>query len=173
MDEQGDIYARGAQDTKALGIQYLEAIRRLKLNGQRISRTVHVSFVPDEEIGGELGMKEYVRSEHFESLNVGFALDEGTGYTDSTFFVSNDEKTKLCFKIKCEGISGHGSSLMDNTAGEKMRVIIDRFMDFRAVEKAKLQDIKDRSNVTTVNLTILEVGIILSYLVVHRSDWCY
>ncbi|XP_014476848.1 PREDICTED: aminoacylase-1-like [Dinoponera quadriceps] len=102
MDEQGNIYARGAQDTKVLGIQYLEAIHRLKLNGQRLSRTVHVSFVPDEEIGGELGMKKYVRSEHFKSLNVGFALDENVSSSTPTFVVAFDEKIKLGLMIKCK-----------------------------------------------------------------------
>ena len=45
-DDQGNIYARGAQDMKSVGIQYLEAIRRLKLKGFVPLRTVHVSFVP-------------------------------------------------------------------------------------------------------------------------------
>lgn len=161
MNEQGNIYARGAQDTKSLGIQYLEAIRRLKLNGQRVSRTVHVSFVPDEEIGSDLGMKEYVKSEHFKSLNVGFMLDEGTVSETPSFFVCYDEKIKLELVITCEGVTGHGSCMLDNTAAEKMRVIIDRFLDFRAAEKAKLQDTTNYGNVIAVNLTILKVRTVL------------
>lgn len=31
---------------KCVGIQYLEAIRRLKNNGVKLKRTLHVSFVP-------------------------------------------------------------------------------------------------------------------------------
>lgn len=46
MDEDGNIYARGAQDTKNVAIQYLEAIRRLILNGQKNKRNVYISFVP-------------------------------------------------------------------------------------------------------------------------------
>lgn len=46
MDANGNIYARGAQDCKCIGIQYLEAIRRLILNGQKNKRTVYVLFVP-------------------------------------------------------------------------------------------------------------------------------
>ncbi|EFN75485.1 aminoacylase-1A [Harpegnathos saltator] len=160
MDEKGDIYARGIQDTKALGIQYLEAIRRLKLNGQRVSRTVHVSFVPDEEIGGIFGMKEYVRSEHFKSLNVSFMLDECCGDNNTpTFLFAYDEKTKLVLSIRCEGITGHGSLLYDNTAGEKFRVMIDRMMDFRASEKARMSQKHDFSDVTALNLTIVKGGL--------------
>lgn len=46
IDEKGNIYARGTQDMKCVGIQYLEAIRRLKNNGVKLRRTLHVSFVP-------------------------------------------------------------------------------------------------------------------------------
>lgn len=46
MDENGNIYARGAQDMKCVSIQYLEAIRYLKQNGVKLRRTVHISFVP-------------------------------------------------------------------------------------------------------------------------------
>lgn len=42
----GKIYARGTQDMKCVGIQYLEAIRYLKEEGVSLKRTIHVSFVP-------------------------------------------------------------------------------------------------------------------------------
>ena len=32
----------------------------------------------DEEIGGKLGMKLFIKTENFKALNVGFSLDEGT-----------------------------------------------------------------------------------------------
>lgn len=44
--ENGKIYARGTQDMKCVGIQYLEAIRYLKEEGVRLKRTIHISFVP-------------------------------------------------------------------------------------------------------------------------------
>ena len=45
-DEKGDIYGRGTQDMKCVGIQYLEAIDRMKKEGKSFLRTVHLSFVP-------------------------------------------------------------------------------------------------------------------------------
>ena len=62
---------------KCVGIQYLFAISRLREKGFQFKRTLHVSFVPDEEIGGALGMKLFVESEQFKQLNVGFSMDEG------------------------------------------------------------------------------------------------
>lgn len=46
IDDEGKIYARGSQDMKCVGIQYLEAIRRLKESGVNLKRTLHISFVP-------------------------------------------------------------------------------------------------------------------------------
>ena len=68
---------------KCVGIQHLEAVARLKSQGKRLKRTVHITFVPDEEIGGVTGMKLFVKTEAFQKLNVGFALDEGLASGDT------------------------------------------------------------------------------------------
>ena len=47
-DESGNIYGRGSQDMKSVGIQHLEAVRRLKAGGVRLRRTIHITYVPDE-----------------------------------------------------------------------------------------------------------------------------
>lgn len=77
IDAEGKIFARGAQDMKCVGMQYLGAIRALKKAGIVLERTLHVTFVPDEEIFGPEGMKAFVGTEAFKNLNLGFALDEG------------------------------------------------------------------------------------------------
>jgi aminoacylase len=166
MDEQGNIYARGSQDMKCVGIQYLETIRRMKLRGQQCQRTIHISFVPDEEIGGVLGMKEFVHTADFKALNVGFALDEGVACPQEHFYMFYGERSIWHVGIKCAGSPGHGSLMIDNTAGEKLRIIIDRFMNLRDVERAKLKDSKNQKDVntlgdvTSVNLTKIWVGTI-------------
>ena len=99
------IYARGAQDMKCVGISYLEAIRQLKSEGHGFSRTVHVSFVPDEEIGGADGMKVFVATEEFKRLNVGFALDEGIPSPVPSYLVFNGERAVWCKLRLCEGPS--------------------------------------------------------------------
>lgn len=45
MDAQGRIFARGTQDMKCVGMQYLAAIRALKGSGARFKRTIYISFV--------------------------------------------------------------------------------------------------------------------------------
>uniref|UniRef100_A0A672YE07 Peptidase M20 dimerisation domain-containing protein n=1 Tax=Sphaeramia orbicularis TaxID=375764 RepID=A0A672YE07_9TELE len=100
-DAEGNIYARGTQDMKCVTIQYIEAIRRLKSEGRKLMRTVHLMFVPDEEVGGHKGMETFVNHPEFKNLNIGFALDEG-------------------ITIHCPGSPGHGSRFVENTAAEKL-----------------------------------------------------
>ena len=60
------------KDMKCVGIQYLEAIRRIKTFSPSYlpERDIYVFFVPDEEKGGQKGLKLFVDSDHFTSINV-------------------------------------------------------------------------------------------------------
>lgn len=49
----------------------------MKANGFRPIRSVYVSFVPDEEIGGRDGAHKFAESDVFRDMNVGIVLDEG------------------------------------------------------------------------------------------------
>lgn len=61
--------------------------------------------------------------------------------------------------IHCPGTPGHGSLLLPDTAGEKVRYVIDSFMDYRAKEKLRLDSNPSLSigDVTTINLTRVKV----------------
>ncbi|XP_043499995.1 aminoacylase-1-like [Polistes fuscatus] len=94
MDEHGNIYLCSSQNMTCVGIQYLEAVRRMKMSNQRFERTIHISFLPDEEIGGKLGIKEFVHSNNFKAINIGFALDEGIVTSRIvTFYILNGERS--------------------------------------------------------------------------------
>lgn len=62
---------------KCVGMQYYSTVRTLKRDGFKPKRTIHLVFVPEEEIGGFGGMADWVDTDDFKSLNVGFSLDEG------------------------------------------------------------------------------------------------
>ncbi|CAH1782537.1 unnamed protein product [Owenia fusiformis] len=158
---EGDIYARGTQDMKCVGIQYLEAIRSLKYVGYCPLRTIHLSFVPDEEIGGKLGMKLFVHHEDFKKLNVGFALDEGLANPTEKFTVFYGERSPWWIRVKCTGNPGHGSRFIENTAAEKVRKVINSFLNFREEEEKKLNTnaCLKLGDVTTLNMTMLEGGV--------------
>jgi aminoacylase len=130
----------------------------------------------DEETGGVDGMKQFVYTKDFQNLNVGMGLDEGMPSSSEKFAIFNAERNiwrkfflrKRIIKninlldliIHCPGKPGHGSLLLDNTAGEKVAYLLNKFYNFRKQEQQKL---KDNSNltladVTTVNLTQMSVS---------------
>lgn len=76
MDTNGDIYGRGSQDVKCLGIMNYYAVKALKDSNTRLLRTVYICFTCEEEKGGFDGMHDFVHTEDFKKLNVGLSLDE-------------------------------------------------------------------------------------------------
>lgn len=103
IDEEGRIFARGSQDMKSVGMQYLAAIRALKHDGVHLKRTVHIIYTPDEEIGGYREMAKLVPTSDFAALNIGFALDEGIASPTDEFpifygerFVWGEYLSKFC-----------------------------------------------------------------------------
>uniref|UniRef100_A0A146M4Z9 N-acyl-aliphatic-L-amino acid amidohydrolase n=2 Tax=Lygus hesperus TaxID=30085 RepID=A0A146M4Z9_LYGHE len=159
----GKIYARGAQDMKSIGIQYLEAVKRLRKQGFQPTRTVILSFLPEEEVGGVEGMREFAETEEFKKLNVGFSLDEGVPSNSDHFIIYNNERAKWGLRIFCRGPPGHGSLLHPNTAAEKMSFVLSEIYKRRAEEQRKIQGHPEpmtvMGEVTTFNLTLVEGGV--------------
>lgn len=161
MDEKGDIYGRGSQDMKCVGMQYIEAVRKLKCSGVHCDRTVHLCFVPEEEVGGVDGMKVFIRSEEFRSLNCGFALDEGLANPSEEFMVYYSERLPWWLEVTFSGNPGHGSVFIQNNAAEKMRRFLNAILQMRDEEEARLKADSSLSlgEVTSVNLTKIEGGV--------------
>ncbi|XP_062971324.1 aminoacylase-1 isoform X2 [Cynocephalus volans] len=154
-DPEGYIYARGAQDMKCVSIQYLEAVRRLKAEGHRFPRTIHMTFVPDEEVGGHQGMELFVQRPEFQALRAGFALDEGLANPTNAFTAF------YRVRVTSTGRPGHGSRFIEDTAAEKLHKVVSSILAFREKERQRLQSnphLKEGA-VTTVNLTKLEGGV--------------
>ncbi|OZJ02963.1 hypothetical protein BZG36_04519 [Bifiguratus adelaidae] len=164
--ENGDIYARGAQDMKCVGSSYLEAIRQLKANGFKPLRTIHLSFVAEEEVAGQLGMKLLCETDDFKALNVGFALDEGIACPHKALKVFYGERAPWWVKITAKGPVGHGSQFIQDVATIKLVKVLRKFIEFREEQEKQLEiGVHDDGraftlgDVTTVNLTMLEAGV--------------
>ncbi|XP_015775121.1 PREDICTED: aminoacylase-1-like, partial [Acropora digitifera] len=175
--ENGNIYARGSQDMKCVGIQYIEAIRKLKTQGVTLARTLHVTFVPDEEIGGVKGMREFVKLDEFKTMNVGFALDEGLANPTDAFKIYYGERITWWVKITCRGPPGHASSIVQLLLFQiritlsfyaKSRPFILFLFDKRNTQGYSLLICQFRldsnpelrlGDVTTVNWTVSEGGV--------------
>jgi len=161
-EENGDIYARGTQDMKSVGIQHIEAIYRLKVEqGKRFKRTIHLCFIADEEIGGHDGMAKYVLSQEFKKLNIGLALDEGLATPDDVIPVYYGERNVFWVKFHCHGNPGHGSRFIKDTAAEKVSYLTTKLLGYREEQKKKFEADPDADlgDFTTINLTYMEGGI--------------
>lgn len=115
--ENNVLYGRGTQDCKGLGVVHYGALRQLKQYNKQLARTVHMFLVPDEEVGGYKGTKEFLGHPIFKTLNVGYFLDEGMPSGNSkTLFIKIDEKTPVQIQVISNGSLGHASKMNHHNA---------------------------------------------------------
>ncbi|XP_050364525.1 uncharacterized protein LOC126783155 [Argentina anserina] len=161
LTPEGHVFARGAQDDKCIAIQYLEAIRNLQASSFRPIRTVHVSYVPDEEIGGLDGAAKFAVSDEFKELNVGFVLDEGQANPGDEIRVFYADRTPWNLIVKAKGMPGHGSRMFDNSAMENLMESVEVMTRFR---EAQFDEVKAGnapfSEVISVNPVYMKAGIV-------------
>ncbi|KAK9667063.1 hypothetical protein RND81_14G229900 [Saponaria officinalis] len=146
IDSHGNIFARGSQDMKCVGMQYLEAIRKLKDS--------------DEEIGGRDGAEKLAESDVFKQMNVAFVLDEGRPSSDDKYQVFYAERSPMWLVIKATGAPGHGAKLYDNSATENLWKSIEIIKQYRATQFDLLKaGLKTPGEVVSVNVVFLKAGI--------------
>lgn len=135
--KDGKVYGRGAQDMKCVCIQYIEAIRKVHSIDPtfRPQRTIHLTFVPDEEVGGG-GMLAFLSSKLYKSMpGVALALDEGLASTDDTYSIFYGERLPWWVDVTATGKTGHGSRFIDNTAVEQIVGVSNRALAFRKEQR--------------------------------------
>lgn len=170
--QNGRIYGRGTQDMKCVCAQYIIAISKLLKNGFRPLRSIHVIYVPDEEIGGADGMEILIGSSWFKSLSIELALDEGLASEDNTFAIFYGERLPWWVHIKAEGNTGHGSRFIDGTAVEQVIGVVNKALEYRADQLDLLHGKghhagcnhavvrkKTLGDVTSLNVTMLRAGV--------------
>ncbi|XP_031490556.1 uncharacterized protein LOC116257722 isoform X2 [Nymphaea colorata] len=159
LDAMGNIYARGSQDMKCVGMQYLEAIRRLKAAGFTPRRTVYLSFVPDEEVGGHDGVELFAESEVYRSMHVGIVLDEGLASETDEYRVFYGERCPWWMAIKAVGPPGHGSKLYDGSAMENLLKSLESISRFRESQFQLIKaGLRAEGEVVSVNPVFLKAG---------------
>ncbi|PPD77630.1 hypothetical protein GOBAR_DD25452 [Gossypium barbadense] len=159
IDEQGNIFARGSQDMKCVGMQYLEAIRRLRSSGFCPKRSLYLSFVPDEEIDGRDGAEMLASSDVFKNVNVDIVLDEGLASPNENYRVFYGERAPWWLVIKSNGAPGHGAKLYENSAMENLFKSIESIWRFRASQFDLVKaGLKAEGEVISVNMAFLKAA---------------
>lgn len=156
----GRVYARGSQDMKSIGMQYLEALCALTADGWKPRRTIHVTFVPDEEVGGFDGMGALTSSAQWDSLNIGIALDEGAPSPTSQFNVYVGERQTWWAVVRVADAPGHGATLPRETATQRMHAIVGRAIAYRDEQYQRLAGGVDIGHIVGVNVAFVESGVV-------------
>jgi aminoacylase len=169
----GKIYARGSQDMKSVGMQYLEAVNRLKQRNVKLRYTIHLTFVPDEEVGGTKGMEAFLKTKEFKEMNVIFSYDEGIPAIDRNMLnIYYGENIAWWFRVTCEGNVGHGSQFIKNTASSQLYKYMKKAFEFRESQEQLItlsDQASDESDVVTINMNAMEGGYTASINVVPRQ----
>ena len=128
----GKMWGRGTIDMKGIGTSYLYAFITLHRQKVALTRDVLLMFVPDEEVGGELGAK-WMRTHHYGELDPEYVIDEG-GFGSRDMFtagklvfgISVAEKKIMWLKLRAEGVAGHGSQPHDKNPNEHLLRALSR-----------------------------------------------
>jgi len=171
LRKDGKIYGRGAQDMKCVCLQYIEALRQIVTTGFSPHRSIYLTFVPDEEIGGA-GMAAFLESKLYKSLpGIALALDEGLASTTNTMDLFYGERLPWWISVTAKGPTGHASRFIENTAVEQLVELTRKALLFRQGQKDQL-GMKEHENcthavmkqkqlgdVTSLNITTLKAGV--------------
>jgi len=142
ISQDGNIFGRGTQDMKCVCIQYIEAVGRIKAKVAQGKiphppRTILLSFLPDEEVGGGDGAAKLVSAEEFKRLNLGLVLDEGLANPLNAYTFFYGERAPWWVKISATGPAGHGSRFIPRSAIEKLSDVISQVYKYRAIQEKK------------------------------------
>lgn len=156
---ENKIIGRGIQDCKGLGaIQYC-ALKELKRKNIPFKRNTYLCIVPDEEIGGFSGTKEFIKTDFFNSMNAQFILDEGvpSGKKD-ILAIKISERKPLQVQLTTKGFLAHGSKLHCFNAIHELISLLQKFINLHEVEQRKSSSIADGLLISS-NITSLLAGV--------------
>lgn len=130
----GDIFGRGALDTKMLGIAHFQAFIALHRLKVPLSRDVVFMATADEEAGGAFGAGWIVKNRPEAFRGVGFVLNEGgSGSVDGgrqRFGIEVTQKVPLWLKLIATGNPGHGSQPQVSTSVTRLVRALDRLRTY-------------------------------------------
>ncbi len=156
--KDGTMIGRGTQDMKGIGIVHYFALKALKDAAIQPKRTIHIIGVPDEEIGGFKGTKEFVGTQEFQHMNVGFVIDEGhASGIENQFDIKVAERKPIQVRITGKGELAHGSHLCCTNVNHELVAFLEHIRSRHEQEKAKTHT-EQPGKLLALNITSLTSG---------------
>lgn len=104
VQRDGRLYGRGTADMKGGLVAMLFAVRAVQQAGARLSKRLTLTFVPDEETGGRLGMRHLAAAQLLPAPQFGALMPEPSGGA-----VWNGCRGALTAQIRVTGKATHGA----------------------------------------------------------------
>jgi acetylornithine deacetylase/succinyl-diaminopimelate desuccinylase-like protein len=132
----GEIWGRGAQDCKSLGVVELMAFVLLQREGFLPKRSIVYMATADEEAGGKWGV-EWLFQNHPAMMKAEYVINEGGGLGVAigrrhVYTCQTAEKGICWLKLTFHGRPGHGSIPHDDNCVIKMGQAIERIGTYRS-----------------------------------------
>ncbi len=154
-----ELIGRGVQDMKGIGMVHYFALKELKDSGFKPKRTIHIFAVPDEEVGGFKGTKEFVNSQDFRQLNVGYVVDEGHASGDSDILeIKVSERKPIQIVVSGKGALAHGSHLQDFNITHELIQFLSFITDLHKHNQIKAREIEP-GKLLSLNVSSLTAGV--------------
>jgi len=122
--KDGELFGRGAIDTKSLGIMHLEAFLALHRSGRSLNRDVIFVATADEEAGGQLGAGWLVEHKPEIFAGAGYLLNEaGVGIESAggtRFQIEVAQKRPYWLRLVATDEPGHGASPRAQSAPSRL-----------------------------------------------------
>jgi acetylornithine deacetylase/succinyl-diaminopimelate desuccinylase-like protein len=133
---EGEIWGRGAQDCKSLGIIELMAFLLLKREGFQPKRDILYMATADEETGGKWGVG-WLFENHPQLMKAEYVINEGGGVgmivgRKNVYTCQTAEKGICWLKLTFKGKPGHGSVPHGDNCVVKMAKAIERISAYRS-----------------------------------------
>ena len=134
--QNGEIWGRGAQDCKSLGVMELVALILLKREGFLPRRNIVYMATADEEAGGRWGV-DWLFQNHPEWMKAGFVINEGGGLGmvmggKRVYTCQTAEKGICWMKLTFRGQPGHGSIPHEENCIVRMAQAIEKIFSYRS-----------------------------------------
>ena len=130
----GQIYGRGALDTKSTGILHLATVVALHRSKAALNRDIIFMATADEEAGGEFGVGWLVKNRADLFKGVGFVINEGGGgEMDSgrvQFGVEVTQKVPYWFRVTAQGEPSHGSRPRETSSVMNLVAALERLRKY-------------------------------------------
>jgi acetylornithine deacetylase/succinyl-diaminopimelate desuccinylase-like protein len=122
VEENGNFYARGVVDDKAMAAIFTDSLARLRAAKFKPMRTIKLALTCGEEASGALNGAQWLTQHRRDAIDAAFAVNEGAwGELDANgkrvaLTVQAGEKTSQNFRLEVTNPGGHSSRPVKNNA---------------------------------------------------------